>query len=88
MYHLLLVLPLLALPVWWLLPLRTAAEIYALVAVVSGAIYYVALRMMHTRLAVDPNLTSVPAHGWSRTTTAACRYSSRARSGMRAARLS
>jgi membrane protein implicated in regulation of membrane protease activity len=56
MCHLLLVLPLLALPVWWLLPLRPAAEIYGVIVVVSGAMYYVALRMMHTPRAMDPDL--------------------------------
>jgi membrane protein implicated in regulation of membrane protease activity len=56
MCHLLLVLPLLALPIWWLLPVRPAAEIYSVIAVVSGAMYYVALRMMHTPRAMDPDL--------------------------------
>lgn len=56
MCHLLLVLPLLALPIWWLMPLKPAAEIYSVIAVVSGAMYYVALRMMHTPRAMDPNL--------------------------------
>ncbi len=56
MCHFLLVLPLLALPVWWLLPLRPAAEIYSVISVLSGAMYYVTLRMMHTPRAMDPDL--------------------------------
>lgn len=39
MCHLLLLLPILALPVFWILPLSVAAPVYALVAVVSVAVY-------------------------------------------------
>lgn len=62
MCHVLLVLPLIALPIWWLLPLPLSAEIYGVIAVVTGAVYYMALRMMRTPQAMDPDLI-VGTHG-------------------------
>lgn len=46
MCHLLLLLPILALPVFWILPLSVAAPIYAVVAVVSVAVYIGVVRAM------------------------------------------
>jgi len=45
--HLLLLLPLLALPVFWLMPLSVAVPVYVLVLVLSAAVYYLAIRAMH-----------------------------------------
>lgn len=46
MCHLLLALPLLALPMFWLLPLAAALPAYSAVTVVSAAVYWYALRAM------------------------------------------
>ena len=46
MCHLLLLLPVLALPVFWLFPLSVAFPTYALVAVVSVAAYAAAIKAM------------------------------------------
>jgi membrane protein implicated in regulation of membrane protease activity len=45
--HVLLVLPLLALPVFWLLPPGFAVPIYAVVLLLSGGTYAAALKAMH-----------------------------------------
>jgi inner membrane protein len=45
--HVLLVLPILALPVFWLLAPGIAVPIYAVVLVLSGATYAAALKAMH-----------------------------------------
>jgi membrane protein implicated in regulation of membrane protease activity len=50
MCHLVLLLPVLALPVFWLVPLSIAAPSYALVVVVSGWIYWLAIRAMRRPL--------------------------------------
>jgi membrane protein implicated in regulation of membrane protease activity len=47
MCHLVLLLPLLALPLFWLLPMSIAVPAYAAVLILSGGIYYLALRAMH-----------------------------------------
>lgn len=44
MCHLILLLPVLALPVWWLLPPGEAAAIYAVVLIPSAAVYWLAVR--------------------------------------------
>lgn len=46
MCHLLLLLPLLALPVFWVLPLSEAVPVYGVVSVTSAWIYYLAMRAM------------------------------------------
>ncbi len=46
MCHLLLLLPFIALPVFWLAPLSVAGPIYAALVVVSGGVYYLAMRAM------------------------------------------
>jgi membrane protein implicated in regulation of membrane protease activity len=46
MCHLLLALPILALPVFWLLPLSVAVPIYALVAAVSVVVYAGLVKVM------------------------------------------
>jgi membrane protein implicated in regulation of membrane protease activity len=47
MCHLMLLLPLLALPIFWLAPLSIAVPAYAAVLILSGWIYLLALRAMH-----------------------------------------
>ena len=46
MCHLLLLMPVLALPVFWLWPLSVAVPLYAAVVVLSGALYVVVMRAM------------------------------------------
>jgi len=46
MCHIILLMPLLALPVFWLLPLGEAAPTYGVVAVLSAWLYYYVLRAM------------------------------------------
>ena len=46
MCHLLLLMPVLALPVFWLWPLAVAAPLYAAVVVLSGALYVFVMRAM------------------------------------------
>jgi len=45
--HLILLLPLLALPLFWLAPVSIAVPAYAAVLILSGGIYVLALRAMH-----------------------------------------
>ena len=47
MCHILLFLPVLALPVFWLLPLPIAATLYLFTLLFSGWMYYVVLTVMH-----------------------------------------
>jgi len=47
MCHVLLVLPLLALPVFWVFPMTAAAPIYGVVIGLSGAVYWFAIRAMN-----------------------------------------
>lgn len=47
MCHLLLLLPLAALPVFWWLPVSLSVPIYGAVVAVSGGAYWLALRAMH-----------------------------------------
>jgi membrane protein implicated in regulation of membrane protease activity len=47
MCHLLLLLPLLALPLFWLVPLSIAVPAYAAVLILSGGTYFLAIRAMH-----------------------------------------
>jgi membrane protein implicated in regulation of membrane protease activity len=47
MCHLILLLPLLALPLFWLAPLSIAVPAYAAVLILSGGIYFLAMRAMH-----------------------------------------
>jgi membrane-bound serine protease (ClpP class) len=44
--HLVLLLPVAALPVFWLVPLSIATPVYALVLVFSGWVYWLAIRAM------------------------------------------
>lgn len=46
MCHLMLVMPVLALPVLWLLPLGEGVSLYAVVLLVTGAVYWLALKAM------------------------------------------
>lgn len=50
MCHLILLLPVLALPVFWLLPASQSIPIYALVVLVSGWIYWYAIKAMRLPL--------------------------------------
>lgn len=56
MCHLLLLLPLITLPVFWLAPLSIAGPAYAAVLVVSGGVYFLSIRAMH-----QPVITGVEA---------------------------
>ena len=47
MCHLILLLPLLALPLFWLTPLSIALPAYVAVLALSGGIYLLAVRAMH-----------------------------------------
>lgn len=47
MCHLILLLPVLALPLFWLMPLTIAVPVYVIVLVVSAWVYLLALRAMH-----------------------------------------
>ena len=47
MCHLLLLMPLVALPLFWLLPLPAALSTYAVVVLLSGGVYWLALRAMY-----------------------------------------
>jgi membrane-bound ClpP family serine protease len=47
MCHLILLLPLVALPVWWLLPLGDAAVVYGLILVVSFVVYWFVMKALH-----------------------------------------
>lgn len=47
MCHLILALPLVALPVFWVLPLGLALPIYGVTVAFSGWVYYALLRTMH-----------------------------------------
>lgn len=47
MCHVLLALPILALPVFWLFPLGIAAPLYGVAFALSAAIYVAAIRSMH-----------------------------------------
>ena len=46
MCHLILLLPLLALPLFWLVPMSIAVPVYAAVLLLSGGIYFLAIRAM------------------------------------------
>lgn len=60
MCHLLLLLPVLALPVFWFLPMPIAAPAYAAVLIVSGWVYVLALRAM--RRPVQTGLEALVHH--------------------------
>ena len=47
MCHLILLLPLVALPLFWLVPLSIAVPAYAAVLILSGVTYFLAIRAMH-----------------------------------------
>jgi len=47
MCHLVLLLPVLALPLFWLVPLSIAVPAYGAVLIVSGWVYVLAMRAMH-----------------------------------------
>ena len=46
MCHLVLLMPVIALPVFWLMPLNLAAPLYAVIALVSGLLYWLITRSM------------------------------------------
>ncbi|MGD2141035.1 MAG: NfeD family protein [Burkholderiales bacterium] len=46
MCHLILLLPFLALPIFWLLPLVTAASLYSVVVVLSVLVYYYSVKAL------------------------------------------
>ena len=50
MCHLILLMPILALPLFWVLPIPVAVPGYTIVLVVSGWVYWLALRAMHRRV--------------------------------------
>ena len=50
MCHVLLVLPLLASPVFWLFPFEIAAPLYAIAFTLSAAVYVIAVKSMHARV--------------------------------------
>lgn len=54
MCHLILLLPVVALPMFWLLPLRVAAPIYGVVLVLAVAAYVMALRAMRRPITAGP----------------------------------
>ena len=47
MCHLILLLPLVGLVVFWLLPLQLAGPVYLAILIVSGALYWAIMRAMH-----------------------------------------
>ncbi len=49
MCHLILLMPVLALPIFWLMPLSRAMPIYIVIAVVSGLLYWLIVRSMRKR---------------------------------------
>ena len=49
MCHLLLLMPVLALPIFWLMPLSRAMPIYIVIAVISGLLYWLIVRSMRKR---------------------------------------
>jgi membrane-bound ClpP family serine protease len=52
MCHLILLLPLIALPIFWLAPLSLAAPVYGLALLISGATYYYAMSAMRRDVTV------------------------------------
>lgn len=54
MCHLVLFMPVLALPVFWLLPPTLAIPLYVLVLVLSAWLYYVVYRIMHRAPVIGP----------------------------------
>ncbi len=54
MCHFLLLLPLLTLPVFWILPLAPALSVYGLVVAVSAAIYWYAIQAMRRPVQTGP----------------------------------
>ncbi len=58
MCHLLLFMPLIGLPMLWLLPLQLSAPLYALLALVSGTLYWLIARSM--RKAPQTGAESLP----------------------------
>ena len=59
MCHLIFLLPVVALPVWWLLPPTEAAAVYGMVLVASVTVYWLALKALHA-----PVMTgTAPLHG-------------------------
>lgn len=62
MCHLVLFMPVLALPLLWLLPLPLAIPIYALVVLLSAWLYYVVYRLMRRTPVIGPE-TLLEARG-------------------------
>lgn len=62
MCHIILFLPVLALPVFWLLPLPIAGTLYLLTLLFSGWMYYVVLTVMHRPVRVGA-ATLLNRHG-------------------------
>lgn len=52
MCHLLLLMPLLALPMFWFVPLAIAAPVYAVILALSAWLYVLAMRAMHKPLLI------------------------------------
>jgi membrane protein implicated in regulation of membrane protease activity len=46
MCHLILLMPVLAIPLFWFVPLSVAAPVYSVILIVSGGMYYLMLRVM------------------------------------------
>ena len=67
MCHLVLLMPVIALPVFWLMPLNLAAPLYAVIALVSGLLYWLITRSMMKPIATGAeSLVGVSAEVVSR----------------------
>jgi len=63
MCHLILLLPVIALPIFWLLPASQSVPAYAVVVAVSGWVYWYAIKAMRLPLeSEDARLTNVIRH--------------------------
>lgn len=56
MCHLVLFMPVLALPIFWVLPLPLASGIYAVILALSAWFYYVVVKIMHRRPLIGPEV--------------------------------
>lgn len=73
MCHLILLLPLLALPVFWLIPQSAAIPVYIAVLIVSGGAYYLAFRSVRAGMSGSPNrpMRFSRAIGWKSSASSA-----------------
>lgn len=54
MCHLILLMPVLAIPLFWFMPLLVAAPVYSVILIASGWIYYLAIRAMQRPVETGP----------------------------------